>query len=830
MDRKLLNTGLILSLLFASVFLVSLPAGAQSSGGPELDWQKTYSFGASASWVTQTGDGASAFYTSGHYYRYGPSTPSALTKIDSSGNIQWVVNFSSGKPSSIIATGDNGYAYATISNSHFITLCKLDSNGESKWNKTLLDVVNGSPMLVQTKEGGYVIAVNNSTGTVHFGEGAWTETFTLILFKLDAFGATQWVKVYDVPGYCNQFCSLIQTADEGFALAGSSGISIGMLPITPSLNGTEFCLVKIGAQGNLQWSRTYGGVNDDDAIALIQTHDGGYVLAGNTDSFGNPSADYTTSASNALLVKTDSAGNIAWAQTYNGTINALIEAADGSLVYSGQTHYSYVHVACLAQTDCYGNLQWSQSCLNSSVVTGGYSDYAWSFNSLLQASDGSIVAAGYAKQSMYSSDGDCYLIKTKPIATVTSSNPHSTPTLEFPTVTIAPDGSVNPPNAPLTRNGDTYTLTADFHGVLNVQKSGVTLDGQNHWLIGNGSIGNLNVLLSQVAINASNVHDVAIHSFRVGNYKFAVWLNGSSGVSISENIFHHNGQGVLAAQSSNVTISSNDIAGGWEGIYCTNCQRIQITKNTLNNEDTCVTLKSCNDTAISRNQVTQCFGDQLLFGAFMTGVNGGGIYIEYSFNSIVAGNVFTNNWEAFALTTSSGIVATGNTFTKCNHAIGGGSGGDNLFYLNSFVNSTWPNSFYYDSPDIWGHSLPFNGTNRWDNDTMGNYWSNYTQRYPDAKQVGDTGTWDTPYVIDDDNIDYHPLVKPASLTEPDINPTPQPTTTAASTTTTQPTSNPTQKPTPAAPELSIAVLALAIAAVTSVAVLVQLKRKRETKH
>ena len=59
------------------------------------------------------------------------------------------------------------------------------------------------------------------------------------------------------------------------------------------------------------WDKLYGGELDDEAAAIVQTGDGGYVIAGTTYSFGAGSADF-------WLVKTDANGNVEWNQTYGG--------------------------------------------------------------------------------------------------------------------------------------------------------------------------------------------------------------------------------------------------------------------------------------------------------------------------------------------------------------------------------------------------------------------------------------------------------------------------------------------------------------------------------
>jgi len=85
------------------------------------------------------------------------------------------------------------------------------------------------------------------------------------------------------------------------------------------------------AQG---WSKTYGGTGEDTARALIRTVDGGYALAGYTDSFGAGYRDF-------WLVKIDSSGNMQWNKTYGGTgwdyAYALVQTGDGGYALAGLT-------------------------------------------------------------------------------------------------------------------------------------------------------------------------------------------------------------------------------------------------------------------------------------------------------------------------------------------------------------------------------------------------------------------------------------------------------------------------------------------------------------
>jgi hypothetical protein len=125
-------------------------------------------------------------------------------------------------------------------------------------------------------------------------------TLTLALFVLFILGSiipvgassTMWCKTYG--GTENDGAlSLIQTSDGGYALVG----------YTRSFGAGEddFWLIKTDEEGNMQWNRTYGGKGSDIASSLIETSDGGYAIAGYTLSFGAGGYDF-------WLVKTNEQG------------------------------------------------------------------------------------------------------------------------------------------------------------------------------------------------------------------------------------------------------------------------------------------------------------------------------------------------------------------------------------------------------------------------------------------------------------------------------------------------------------------------------------------
>ena len=117
-----------------------------------------------------------------------------------------------------------------------------------------------------------------------------------------AASVTTFSKTYGGSGD-EQANSVIQTSDGGYALAGWTD-SYG--------NGYyNFWLVKTDSQGNQQWTQTYGASGDSEAYSLVQTSDGGYALAGFTNSTGAGIYSF-------WLVKTDSKGNMQWSKTYGG--------------------------------------------------------------------------------------------------------------------------------------------------------------------------------------------------------------------------------------------------------------------------------------------------------------------------------------------------------------------------------------------------------------------------------------------------------------------------------------------------------------------------------
>jgi hypothetical protein len=291
-------------------------------------WNQTY--GGSSNDVAysgvQTADGGYAIggttYDSDHDFWLG--------KTSASGTMQWNKTYSRDRVQeaySMIQTSDGGYALAGYSQEadqdNDFWLVKTDSNGAELWNQTYDDGVPNNQVaeegwaVVQTDEGGYAVL-----GVIH---GWVSSDYDFWLVKTDSNGVELWNQTYGLDHGGHDIArSIVQTNDGGFALAGSTEYN--------TAGGRDFLLIKTYANGTLQWNHTYGGVDDDEAKSLIQTADGGYALAGYTNSFGAINSD-------VWMVKTDSFGNIQWNKKYGDIgqekASSVMQTSDGGYAIAG---------------------------------------------------------------------------------------------------------------------------------------------------------------------------------------------------------------------------------------------------------------------------------------------------------------------------------------------------------------------------------------------------------------------------------------------------------------------------------------------------------------
>ena len=348
---------------------------AYSTEPPQTEWARAYG-GSNEDWgfsVVETSDGGYAVV--GVTFSFGAGADDFwFVKTDVSGNIEWSRTYGGtgeDRGRSIIQTGDGGYALIGHTWSFGVgygdfRLIKTDATGNMQWSKTYGGVNSEDPWsVVETSDGGYAIA----GVTKSFGAGG----YDFWLVKTDVSGNMQWSKTYGGTGWDWAF-SVVQTNDGGYALAGYTE-SFGA-------GNRDFWLVKTDVSGNMQWSKTYGGVGSDTARFLVQTSDGGYAIAG--DGFAN-------------LMKTNPGGDLLWNASYGGSACSLVETSDGSYALAGTKDGDFW----LVKTDVSGNMQWSKT------YGGTGWDDAWA---MIQTRDKGYVVTGRTESSG-AGDYDFWLVK-----------------------------------------------------------------------------------------------------------------------------------------------------------------------------------------------------------------------------------------------------------------------------------------------------------------------------------------------------------------------------------------------------------------------------------
>jgi hypothetical protein len=317
---------------------VDLPESSGPGGGDayviktdssgNVSWVKIFGgasyFGSSAQQTADGGyivSGVAYSISDGNYYVY-------LIKLNKSGTILWFNKYGVADPKmgySVQQAGDGGYIVvgttADLKNGNQdVYLVKTDASGTAQWNRTYGGAQNEVGISVQqTSDGGYSIV-----GTSYSYSDYMTSEVYLI--KTDAAGDTIWTKTYGgVDG--NEGKSVQQTSDGGYIITGST--------VSSSVLTSDVYLIKADASGNVQWNRTFGGLDRDCGYCVRQTKDGGYIITGSTES--TDSDDY-----DAYLIKTDASGAAQWTRTFGGPQrdcgNSVQQTRDGGYVVVGFTH------------------------------------------------------------------------------------------------------------------------------------------------------------------------------------------------------------------------------------------------------------------------------------------------------------------------------------------------------------------------------------------------------------------------------------------------------------------------------------------------------------
>ena len=282
----------------------------------------------------------------------------------------------------------------------------------------------------------------------------------------------------------------------------------------------------------------------------------------------------------------------------------------------------------------------------------------------------------------------------------------------FPTIniTINADGSITQPSTYFNQTGNTYTLrsgiTGQTYGQITVLRSNAVIDGNGNTVQGELLIGNWG---SQPAYQPT-AHLSFTSNVTVKNFNI---IGASEGVR---------GFGIELILTSKITVINNTIS--WAGI-----------------------------------------------GFISPEGKSSAIDVEGGNSNLIVGNNLVNNWlgMVFHETENNQIIANNITNTHNRYYPSLGIPGTGIYFWIASNNTIYHNNFVNNDQQVYDGTSQLS-VNSWDNGTVGNYWSDYESKYPNATENDNSGIGNTPYEIDTSNRENYPLIQPYAITS--ISPSP----------------------------------------------------------
>jgi len=410
---------------FGLGFRICRTLSSTDEEAPTMTWQKY--FGGSGSEgaysVQQTNDGGYVVFggtdsndgdVSGNHGK----NDFWVLKLYSTGSIQWQKCLGGsaeescnlgemGSKASIQQTSNGGYVIVGYTNSNDgdvsgnhggcdIWIVKLSSTGNIQWQKCL----GGSSeeygySIQQTSDGGYVVAgaTDSNDGDVSGNRGS--EDVWVV--KLNSTGSIQWQKCLGGSGL-ERATSVQQTSDGGYVIVGYTNSNDG--DVSGNRGGYDIWVVKLSSTGNIQWQKCLGGSAAELAYSVKQTSEGGYIVAGATQSTdGDVSGNH--GGYDIWVVKLSSTGNIQWQKCFGGDGPYDLGLSISQTSDSGYVVVGYTGSGILIKLDNSGSINW-QMCFDES----GYDNILYSAK---QTSDNGYIVAGASWIS--EENADLWLLK-----------------------------------------------------------------------------------------------------------------------------------------------------------------------------------------------------------------------------------------------------------------------------------------------------------------------------------------------------------------------------------------------------------------------------------
>ncbi len=242
-----------------------------------------------------------------------------ILKLNSNGVIEWQKSIdnqnSIDKSTSIDLIGTDGYI--VVGNSMYdIFILKLDLLGNIIWKKQFGGSKEDLVNSVNyTKDGGFILA-----GATESFDGDITNNhgyFDYWILKLNEFGEIEWQKTYGGSG-SDLARSISQTIDGGFIIAGTTESYDGDIANNQGFN--DVWVIKLSQLGEIEWQKSFGSIDNELVTCIIQSKDEGYVFCSLVNQFGIASGNISglKKEIDYWVVKLDKQGNIIWENCYGG--------------------------------------------------------------------------------------------------------------------------------------------------------------------------------------------------------------------------------------------------------------------------------------------------------------------------------------------------------------------------------------------------------------------------------------------------------------------------------------------------------------------------------
>jgi hypothetical protein len=251
---------------------------------------------------------------------------------------------------------------------------RVDKNWQPVWVQVLGGTNDDRGGIWATKDGGYLMAgesfspPSGSKTSPHYGNGDFW------IVRLDANGVELWQQSYGGSGK-DRLNSISETTDGGYILGGWSTSPPSGNKTSPFFGDDligDYWIVRIAPDGTKLWDRSFGGRQGDWLSSVQQTRDGGFILGGWSSSpvSGNKTAPYL-GGNDFWMVRLDANGNHLWDRTFGGTnsnegLGFILERPDGGFLATGSGYISTVQFfyqlgAVLWRVDAAGNTLWSNT-------------------------------------------------------------------------------------------------------------------------------------------------------------------------------------------------------------------------------------------------------------------------------------------------------------------------------------------------------------------------------------------------------------------------------------------------------------------------------------